>query len=167
MRKAMLYAGDGRKRAEATSPAEFISTPLANIIHKEHQGRREHKEIKEIVFNELSGRSRVTANQAPTDSPLKLMCFQCLSAFAIFVRQSRDVARWGRSGLSVSSPFGIRCLTSQTVLRFHIPLIEPDVRISHIRLSDKASRVRPREAVRPRLGADEPQGLTQELVRVA
>ena len=35
------------------------------------------------------------------------------------------------------------------MLRFHSPLIEPDVRISRIRLSDKDSRVRPREA-RPR-----------------
>ena len=31
-------------------------------------------------------------------------------------------------------------------LRFHIPLIEPDGRISRIRLSDKASRFRSREA---------------------
>jgi len=32
------------------------------------------------------------------------------------------------------------------MLRFHIPLIKPDVRISRIRLSDKESRFRPREA---------------------
>ena len=31
------------------------------------------------------------------------------------------------------------------MLRFHLPLIEPDVRISRIRLSDKDSCVRPRE----------------------
>ncbi len=31
------------------------------------------------------------------------------------------------------------------MLRFHIPLIKPDVRISRIRLSDKDSRVRSRE----------------------
>src|SRR5262249_40706472 len=31
-------------------------------------------------------------------------------------------------------------------LRFHTPLIEPDVRISRIRLSDKTSRLRPRLA---------------------
>ena len=30
-------------------------------------------------------------------------------------------------------------------LRFHIPLIKPDVRISRIRLSDKESRIRSRE----------------------
>jgi hypothetical protein len=33
------------------------------------------------------------------------------------------------------------------LLRFHIPLIEPDVQISRIRLSDKTSRLRPRPAV--------------------
>jgi hypothetical protein len=33
--------------------------------------------------------------------------------------------------------------------RFHIPLIEPDVRYSRIRLSEKASRFRPRKATRP------------------
>ena len=31
------------------------------------------------------------------------------------------------------------------MLRFHIPLIKPDVRISRIRLSDKESRGRSRE----------------------
>src|SRR3954452_9252689 len=35
---------------------------------------------------------------------------------------------------------------AQPWLRFHIPLIEPDVQISRIRLSDKASRLRPRLA---------------------
>ena len=43
----------------------------------------------------------------------------------------------------VAGPFGCRCLTSPAVLRFHTPLIKPDVQISCIRLSDKASRVRP------------------------
>src|ERR1700687_4994320 len=32
-------------------------------------------------------------------------------------------------------------------LRFHIPLIEPDMQISRIRLSDKTSRLRPRHVV--------------------
>ena len=32
-------------------------------------------------------------------------------------------------------------------LRFHTPLIEPDVQISRIRLSDKSSRLRPRHVV--------------------
>ena len=61
---------------------------------------------------------------------------------------SRDVARWFRYGLSVAGPFVCRCLTSLTVLRCHIPLIEPDGPISGIRLSEKESRVRPRKALR-------------------
>ena len=32
-------------------------------------------------------------------------------------------------------------------LRFHIPLIEPDMQISRIRLSDKTSRLHPRHVV--------------------
>src|SRR5215472_16940445 len=39
---------------------------------------------------------------------------------------------------------------AQPWLRFHIPLIEPDVQISRIRLSDKASRLRPRLTAYPR-----------------
>ena len=36
-----------------------------------------------------------------------------------------------------SGPFVCRCLTKFTLLRFHIPLIEPDRRVSRIRLSEK------------------------------
>ena len=57
------------------------------------------------------------------------------------------MARWFRHGLSVPALSSCRCLTSRVVLRFHIPLIEPDVRISRIRLSDKASCVRPRKSL--------------------
>jgi hypothetical protein len=32
-----------------------------------------------------------------------------------------------RLGLSVTGPFGCRCLTSFAMLRFHIPLIKPDL----------------------------------------
>jgi hypothetical protein len=39
------------------------------------------------------------------------------------------------------------------VLRFHLPLIEPDGRISRIRLSDQDSRIRPREGCGSRLKA--------------
>jgi hypothetical protein len=42
-----------------------------------------------------------------------------------------------RLGISVSGPFGCRCLTSFAMLRFHTPLIELDGRISRIQLSDK------------------------------
>src|SRR5580692_3924538 len=38
-------------------------------------------------------------------------------------------------------------LVAQPWLRFHTPLIEPDVQISRIRLSDKTSRLRPRHVV--------------------
>jgi hypothetical protein len=48
-------------------------------------------------------------------------------------RWSREVTRWFRWGLSVADPFGCRCLTSRTLHRFHLPLIEPDWRISHAR----------------------------------
>ena len=42
-------------------------------------------------------------------------------------------------------------------LRFHIPLIEPDVQISRIRLSDKTSRLRPRHVAPARGQAYEPE----------
>jgi hypothetical protein len=41
--------------------------------------------------------------------------------------------------------------------RFHIPLIEPDRRVARIRLSEKVSRCRPREAIRSHGEADEAQ----------
>jgi hypothetical protein len=37
-----------------------------------------------------------------------------------------------------ADPFVCRCLISRALLRFHIPLIEPDVRFSRIRLSEEA-----------------------------
>jgi hypothetical protein len=50
-----------------------------------------------------------------------------------------EVWRGGfRLGLSVSGPFGCRCLTSFAVLRFHTPLIKPGRQFSRTRLSDKA-----------------------------
>ena len=42
------------------------------------------------------------------------------------------------SAYLLAGPFVCRCLTNRTLFRFHIPLIEPDVRFSRIRLSDKA-----------------------------
>ena len=71
------------------------------------------------------------------------------------------MTRWVRCSLSVADPFVCRCLTIRTVLRFHIPLIEPDVRNDRIRLSEKVSRCRPRETTRPRGEADEAQHLVQ------
>ena len=52
----------------------------------------------------------------------------------------------------------------QERLRLQSPLIEPYVRISRIRLSDKTSCLRPRKAVLKRLHADQPQGLVQVLI---
>ena len=45
--------------------------------------------------------------------------------------------------------------------RFHTPLIEPDAQICCIRLSEKVSRGRPREATRPCGEADEAQYFVQ------
>jgi hypothetical protein len=48
--------------------------------------------------------------------------------------------------------------------RFHLPLIEPDVRISRIRLSDKAvpSCFRPQQAVSPGTQLSQTQLVVQE-----
>src|SRR5262249_24921057 len=51
-------------------------------------------------------------------------------------------------------------------LRFHIPLIEPDMG-APIRLSDKTSDFRSRKAMSLRLQFNEPQGLVEVLVRKA
>ena len=51
------------------------------------------------------------------------------------------MARRFRRGVAVPGPFGCRCLIIPAMLRFHLPLIEPDVRISRIRLSEKTSRL--------------------------
>jgi hypothetical protein len=64
------------------------------------------------------------------------------------------VVRWCRCGLSVADPLVCRCLVPPC-FPFHIPLIEPDRRIYRIRLSEKVSRCRPREAARPVNKADE------------
>ena len=61
----------------------------------------------------------------------------------------------------------VGALMSITLLRFHIPLIKPDVRISRIRLSDKDSRGRPRESSRFGTQLDQAQLLIQVSVRVA
>ena len=45
----------------------------------------------------------------------------------------------------------------QPWLRFHTPLIEPDVQISRIRLSDKTSRLHPRHVVPKPAQAYEPE----------
>ncbi len=95
-------------------------------------------------------------------------------------RSPNRIARWAarfsrvevwRGGVGQaylwSDPFGCRCLTSMPLLRFHTPLIEPDVRFSRIRLSDKDSRVRPREAASSLLEGHKPHPLVQVNVGVA
>jgi len=67
----------------------------------------------------------------------------------------------------LADPFGCRCLTSQTILRFHIPLFKPDVRFSRIRLPDKDSRLRPRQAARQHREFHQPQRLVEVCVRPA
>jgi len=59
------------------------------------------------------------------------------------------------AGASIASP----------CFRFHIPLIEPDMRISRFRLSEKGSRCRPREIARPLGDADETQHVVQGCLR--
>jgi hypothetical protein len=72
-----------------------------------------------------------------------------------------------RLGLTVAGPFVRRCLNSLAVSRFHSPLIEPDRRISRIRLSDKNSRLRTREAALPALEPHQTHSLVKSLVGVS
>ena len=73
-----------------------------------------------------------------------------------------------RSGLGKTYPltgsFVCRCLNSPSMLRFHIPLIEPDRRISRIRLSDKDSYRRPRKVASAQLQLDKTQRVVKILV---
>jgi hypothetical protein len=64
-----------------------------------------------------------------------------------------------------ADPFVCRCLTSLVMLRFHTQLIEPDRRISRIRLSEKGSRFRPRKAASSRSKANQAKHLMQVSVR--
>jgi hypothetical protein len=52
-----------------------------------------------------------------------------------------------RFGLSVAAPFVWRCPRNLAIAPSHIPLIEPDMQLSRIRLSDKTSRLHPRRAM--------------------
>ena len=69
------------------------------------------------------------------------------------------MTRWFRWRLSVADSFDCRCLTIAAVLRFHLPLIKPDMRFSRIRLSDKESRGRTREVARSHLELNESQSV--------
>ena len=61
----------------------------------------------------------------------------------------------------MADPFGCRCLTLFSLLRFHIPLVKPDMRFSRIRLSDKDSRGRPRKVAGLASQLEESQLLVQ------
>ena len=58
-------------------------------------------------------------------------------------------------------------VNGRSVLRFHVPLIEPDVRFSRIRLSDKDSCVRPRKVARLLFQSGQAQTTVEDLVREA
>ena len=77
------------------------------------------------------------------------------------------VETW-RGGVGRAYPlagsFVCRCLTSSTVLRFQVPLIEPDRRITRIRLSDKTSYLRPQRAMPLHLQLCQAQLLVQVLI---
>src|SRR5215470_7662868 len=62
------------------------------------------------------------------------------------------VFRWRIARLSPALP-----QSGLTWLWFLFPLIEPNRRVSRIRLSEKVSRGRPRKAGRPRTKLDEPK----------
>ena len=90
------------------------------------------------------------------------------------VGDSVESSGGAQQGDSVNSPerghvLSIKCLRIAPVsnLRFHRPLIKPDVRYSRIRLSDRVSCVRPREARRELCKTQEFQFLMEILVRVA
>ena len=59
------------------------------------------------------------------------------------------MARWFSAGLAVSDPFGCRCLIILPLLRFHIPLIKPDMQISRIRLTPVSSIIRVGQVAAP------------------
>ena len=52
------------------------------------------------------------------------------------------------------------------MLRFHLPLIKPDVRISRIRLSDKDSCFRPRNVAFAQEKSDQAEFVMQVVIRV-
>ena len=65
----------------------------------------------------------------------------------------------------MSGPFVCRCLSIPILLRFHAPLIEPDRRISRIRLTEETSRFRPRKAVRSLSKANKTKPVVQDCCR--
>src|SRR5246500_1091773 len=75
---------------------------------------------------------------------------------AVVVESRCGAVAVGRTYLLPPLSFGGASL-ARPWLRFHIPLIEPDMQISRIRLSDKTSRLRPRHVVPKPAQAYEPE----------
>ena len=76
------------------------------------------------------------------------------------------MARWFRCRLGLLPTLSVAgALMSITLLRFHLPLIKPDVRISRIRLSDKDSCFRPRNVAVRQTKLDQAKLLMQRFVR--
>ena len=68
------------------------------------------------------------------------------STVPLLVESECGAVAVGRTYLLPPLSFG-GALLVRPWLRFHIPLIEPDMQISRIRLSDKTSRLHPRHVV--------------------
>ena len=71
--------------------------------------------------------------------------------FSLVVESECGAVAVGRTYLLPPLSFG-GALLVRPWLRFHIPLIEPDMQISRIRLSDKTSRLHPRHVAQAGLG---------------
>ena len=69
--------------------------------------------------------------------------------------------------MRVDRPFRLPVPDYPSMLRFHSPLIEPDVRICRIRLSDKDSCGRTRRTTRTACELEQPVGAAQVWFRVA
>ena len=65
--------------------------------------------------------------------------------FRFLVESRCDAVALGRACVLPPLSSG-GALVARPLLRFHIPLIEPDMQISSIRLSDRTSRLHPRRA---------------------
>ena len=84
--------------------------------------------------------------------------------WGVLVRDMCGVEVW-RGGLGGAYPLptlsSVGASLAPPCFCFHTPLIEPDMRISRFRLSEKGSRCRPRESARPFGKADETQHVVQ------
>jgi len=92
----------------------------------------QQRSIKEIVRTLLVSRATVRKVKFPVLKDIDKFVFADTPVDEGLVREN----------ISVAAPFVWRCLNGSTMARFHIPLIEPDMQISRIRLSDKNSRFR-------------------------